>query len=221
MGLAPGELAIVRSTVDLALTNTSATGASETMRRPALPIELNGVSVSVNGAAAGLYFVGNSPQQINFVMPIGLSPAAAASVVINNNGTVLRAQIPIVTVQPVIFMDAAGRAFALNVTNPMQRTPEPFKVKSDDGKGNQVATVLEITLTGVRFASASAITITIGDSTITGANFVGPNLEMPGFDTITFALPDTLKPGDVPIIVSTNGASSRSADSAAHITIIP
>jgi uncharacterized protein (TIGR03437 family) len=219
-------LSIVRSTVDLAPANTSTSGVvSETIRSPALPIELNGVSVSVNGAAAGLYFVGNSPQQINFVMPIGLFPNAAANVVINNNGTVLRAQIPIVAVQPDIFsstMDAGGRAkFAFNVTNPMQRTPEPFKIKSDDGSGNQVATVLEIGLTGVRFATASAITITIGDVSITGANFVGPNREMPGFDIITFALPDTVKPGDVPIIVSTNGASSRSADSAPHITIIP
>ena len=39
-------------------------------RRPHLPIELNGVSVSVNGAAAGLYFV--SAADVNFVVPVGL-----------------------------------------------------------------------------------------------------------------------------------------------------
>ena len=43
---------------------------SEKLRSPALPVELNGVSVSVNGAAAGLYFVGNAEKQINFVTPI-------------------------------------------------------------------------------------------------------------------------------------------------------
>jgi hypothetical protein len=57
-GLAPGELTIVRSTVPLApstaTAGSSATCCSETRRAPALPIELNGVSVAVNGAAAGL-----------------------------------------------------------------------------------------------------------------------------------------------------------------------
>ena len=70
IGLAPGELTIVRSTVDLAPSNAEATGRSETLRSPALPVELNGTSVSVNSAAAGLIFAGNSPQQINFVMPL-------------------------------------------------------------------------------------------------------------------------------------------------------
>src|SRR6185503_10932527 len=70
-GLAPGELTIVRSTVALAPSNASAGSGSETKRSPALPIELNGVSVSVEGYAAGLYFVGSAEKQINFVVPIG------------------------------------------------------------------------------------------------------------------------------------------------------
>src|SRR5262249_20615357 len=74
IGLAAGELGIIQANVDLAPSNTNASGGSETMRSPALPVELNGVSVSINGAAAGLYFVGNSPKQINFVVPIGLTP---------------------------------------------------------------------------------------------------------------------------------------------------
>ena len=80
IGLAPGELSIVRSTVALAPSDVTFTCVSvlencvsETERAPALPVELNGVSVSVNGAAAGLYSVGNTTKQINFVMPIGLA----------------------------------------------------------------------------------------------------------------------------------------------------
>jgi uncharacterized protein (TIGR03437 family) len=228
--LAPGELGIIRSTVDLAPSNQSSGGGSETKRRPALPVELNGVSVSVNGGAAGLYFVGNSPQQINFVMPIGFSPSATpANVIINNNGTVLRGQIQLVAAQPDIFtstMDAGGRAVVFNVTNPLHRTTEPFSVMSADEGGNQVATILEINLTGVRFANAADVAVTIGTTEIVGANFVGPNLEMPGFDLITVTLPSSLAgAGDVPIIVKVNpaGASfgSRPADSAPHITISP
>ena len=54
-----------------------------------MPIELNGVSMSINGAACGLYSV--SPTQINFVVPVGLvtnTGTASYPVVINNNGTV-------------------------------------------------------------------------------------------------------------------------------------
>jgi uncharacterized protein (TIGR03437 family) len=228
VGLAAGELAIIRASVDLAPSNSAATGASETLRRPALPVELNGVSVSVNGAAAGLYFVGNSPQQINFVVPIGLGPSVVP-VVVNNNGTVFRAQLLIVAAQPDIFTssnDAGGRAVVRNVTNPLTPTMEPFAVKSLDSSGTLVATVLEISLTGVRNVTAAEVKVTVGTTDITPALFVGSYPEMPGFDLITFALPESLAgAGDVPIIVTVtrSGAafSSRPAANAAHITISP
>jgi uncharacterized protein (TIGR03437 family) len=228
VGLAAGELSIIRASVDLAPSNATATGVSETLRRPALPVELNGVSVSVNGAAAGLYFVGNSPQQINFVVPPGLSPGVVP-LVINNNGTVLRASFLIVAAQPDIFTstnDAGGRAVVRNVTNPLAPTTEPFPVKSLDSSGTLVATVLEISLTGVRGATPAEVRVTVGTTDITPALFVGSNLDMPGFNIITFALPESLAgAGDVPIVVTVTrtGASfsSRPAANAAHITISP
>jgi len=193
-------------------------------------VELNGVSVSVNGAAAGLYFVGGSSQQINFVVPIGLQ-AGTVGVVINNNGTVLRSFVQIVAAQPDIFTssnDAGGRAMVVNVTNPLARMPEPFSVTSTDGSGNTVATVLEITLTGARSAATTEVTVTIGTTAITGSSivFVGPDPAMPGFDLINVTLPGSLAgAGDVPIVVGvTRGGttfSGRPSDTAPHITISP
>jgi uncharacterized protein (TIGR03437 family) len=226
VGLAAGELAVVTATVDLAPANATATGGSEITRVPALPVELNGVSVSVGGTAAGLYFVGNSPSEIVFVVPIGFPPGIA-SVVINNNGTVFRTFINILGAQPDLF-ETAGRATVFNVTNPLVRTSEPFQVKSLDQSNNLVATVLEVTLTGVRFATPSEVTVTVGTTTISGAAilFVGPNRDMPGFDLLTFTLPESLAgAGDVPISVTVikNGvtSSSRPAATAPHITINP
>lgn len=232
-GLAPGELSIATSATNLAPSNQSSANGSETARRPALPVELNGVAVAVNGAAAGLYFVGNSPSQINFVLPVGVAAGTTpARVVVNNNGTVVRGSVQVFAAQPDIFtttMGAAGRAIVTNVTNPLNRTAEPFSVTSTDQDGSVVPTVLEISLTGVRAVTASQVTVTIGTTAITGDAilFVGPNLQAPGFDLINVRLPASLAgTGDVPIVVTINiggvaASASRPSDTAPHITISP
>jgi uncharacterized protein (TIGR03437 family) len=234
-GLAAGELGIIRTTVEFVASDKAATGFSETKRIPALPVELNGVSVSINGAAAGLYFVGQSSKQINFVVPIGMS-TGVKTVVINSRmggGTQFKGSILIVAAQPDIFTstnDAGGRAAVFNVTNPMSPLPEPFSVTSTDGSGATVPTVLEVTLTGARNATAAEVKISIvtasATTDITGDSIVrvAPNREMPGFDIIQFKLPASLAgAGDVPIIVTVtkNGVAfvSRPAASAPHITI--
>jgi hypothetical protein len=161
-GLAPGELSVVRSTAALATADKTAVGGSETDRSPILPIELNGVSVAVNGAAAGLYFVGDSPAEgISFVMPVGL-PAGVGNVVVNDqrntSGTAFHGGVPIVPAQPDIFNPPTngpgGVARVCNVTNTSVSgcVGGPFKVTSADSTGAQVPTKLEIWVTGVRLA---------------------------------------------------------------------
>jgi len=192
------------------------------------------VSVSVNGAAAGLHFVGNTSKQINFVVPISLA-LGVGRVAVNifdagaSSDTILRGFVPIVVSQPDIFSstkDADGRAIAMNVTDPMSRTLEPFNVTSPDASGNNVATVIELSVTGVRSIVPAEVTVTVGTTAITGADivFVGPNKEAPGIDFINFKLPASLAgAGDVPVLVIVNkGAitvTSRPPSSAPHITI--
>ncbi len=233
-GLAPGELSIVRSTENVAPSDKELLppGGSETTRSPALPVELNGVSVSVNGAAAGLYFVGQASKQINFVVPIGVA-AGAATVTINNssNQTQSRGGVLIVLAQPDIFTTSngpGGRAVAFNVTTPSTRLGEPFSVTSLDKDLNTVPTVLELSLTGVRGATLAEIKVTIGTTDLPADHilFVGPNKEMPGWDIVNFKLPASLAgAGDVPIIVTFTRAgavfTSRPAATAPHITISP
>jgi len=240
-GLAPGMLGIIRPApspapaVTLAPSVSDACGggnpssdcASEALRRPPLPIELNGVSVSVGSSAAGLYFV--SPGQINFVVPRGVTPATSIPVVINNNGAVIRSTLTILAAQPDIFTstnDAGGRARAFNATNPklMPLPTEPFSVTSTDANGNTVPTILGIVVTGVRNAQTSQVTVRIGTTDISGTsiNFVGPT-DTPGIDQINVTLPASLAgAGDVPVIVTVNSGTavtSRPADTAPHITI--
>ncbi|MDT5123288.1 MAG: hypothetical protein QOC96_2770 [Acidobacteriota bacterium] len=233
--LAPGMLAIMRSATALAPSNQNAGSMSESARRPSLPIELNGVSVSVNGAAAGLFFV--SPGQINFVVPPGLAPTSGTAtypVVINNNGTTIRSTIQISIAQPDIFTmtDTFGsnRAAVLNITNPLSAgSPEPFSVTTtfvnSSGNTETDPTVLRIFLTGVRrITDKSQVSVTIGTTALTGTAIVQimPS-DLPGTDQIDVTLPASLAgAGDVPVIVTiTNGGTftSRAADTAPLIRI--
>lgn len=238
-GLAPGELSIVRSTAPLATSDQAAGGGSETGRSPILPVELNGVSVSVNGAAAGLYFVGDTPAEgISFVMPIGLSSGVATVVVNdqrNTNGTTFRGFVQIVAAQPDIFTstnDAGGIAMVCNVTNSAVSgcVTGPFQVTSDDGTGTQVPTRLEIWLTGVRFAAVAETKVSFVNGMTTTditPNSVRPNKNMFGLDLINITLPAALA-GSAPIdyklivTVTKNGTfTSRPAATAPQVTIIP
>jgi uncharacterized protein (TIGR03437 family) len=225
-GLAPGELSIVRTTVALAPGNKTGVGGSETGRSPILPVELAGVSVSVNGAAAGLYFVGNSPHEIVFVMPVSLV-GGVATVVVNNNGTVFRGFVQIVPSQPDIFTStnsAGGVAMVCNVTNSTVPgcVTGPFSVTSPDSTGALVPTVLEIYLTGVRIVAATEASVKIGTTDIV-PTLVRPNTNMFGYDFITITLPASLAgAGTVPIVVTVTKSgtfTSRPADTGPKITI--
>ena len=230
-GLAPGELGIVRSgdpADPLAPADATAGGGNETARKPILPIELNGVSVSVNGAAAGLYFVGNtSAEGIRFVVPIGV-PLGIQQVVINNNGRVFRGFLNVIAAQPDLFSstgDAGGTVIACNVTNPSIGgcVPGPFPLTSSNGTAN-VATVIEIHLTGVRGATAAETQVAIGTTNIVPSS-VRVNTNNFGFDLVTITLPSTLAPGTYPVVVTFTRSglvtTSRGTATAPTITIAP
>ncbi len=238
-GLAPGELSVVQTTAPLASSDKMAVGGSESARSPILPVELNGVSVSVNGAAAGLYFVGDSPAEgISFVMPVGLS-SGVATVAINdqrnNNGTAFRGFVQIVPAQPDIFTstnNAGGIAMVCNVTNTAVSgcVSGPFQVTSADSTGTQVPTKLEIWLTGVRFAAVAETKVSFVNGTTTTDithNSVRPNTNMFGYDLINITLPAALAgtaPIDYKLIVTVTKSgtfTSRPAATAPQVTIIP
>ncbi|MBA3438737.1 MAG: PD40 domain-containing protein [Pyrinomonadaceae bacterium] len=222
--LAPGMLAFARSSQSLAPSERNAESASERRRFP-LPVELNGVSVSINSAAAGLRFV--SPGEIRFVVPPGLAATTGTNtypIVINNNGAVIRSTIQITPAQPDIFTLGDGTGNRASVMNQMMM-PEPFNVTVVNAAGETVPTVLSILLTGVRNVQASQVTVRIGTTDITGAaiQFVGPT-ETPGTDQINVQLPASLAgAGDAPIIVnvtiSSQTFSSRPVETAPRISI--
>ncbi|HVG29037.1 MAG TPA: hypothetical protein VM864_04895 [Pyrinomonadaceae bacterium] len=259
-GLAPGMIGFVRTTSTAPATlapsekrvcpadNPGCDAASESQHRPNLPVELNGVSLSVNGAAAGLYFV--SPTEVQFVVPPALAAQTAAAtypvvITVRGGATVrtVRTVLQVVAAQPDIFTTtngAGGRAAVTNVTNPLLATgtPEPFSVKTtftnSSGQTVTAQTVLRVVLTGVRDPlkspaaglARSSFTVRIGTTDLTGEAIPrdAQPTDTPGVFTLDFVLPDSLAgAGDVPIIITfaSGGvtSTSRPADTAPRIRI--
>jgi uncharacterized protein (TIGR03437 family) len=218
-GLAAGEFSLIQSTGTLAPSSKQAVGGSETDRNPIYPVELNGVSVSINGAAAPLYFV--SASEIQFVVPIGIK-VGIATIVVNNNGKVFRGYVPIVISQPDIYTvprGPGGRAVVCNRTVAGSGCiMEPFDVTTGGA-----ATLLEIHATGLRDELVSEVSVTIGTTAITPTSVIN-NVNFFGEDLVTVALPASLAgAGDVPVIITVTKSGgtfqSRAAATAPKIRI--
>ncbi len=230
LGVSPGLLTYINFDVPPPTTLTGQTAIGSLQRRFTLPIELNGITVSINGAAAGIEVA--SQTNLLIVVPPGLSADAAGtaySIVINNNGTVFRGTITVVPARPDIFTTTipgpGGRARIFNATNRVL-TGEPFTVSTVKIKGGtRGPTVLRVFLTGVEGVPSSAISIRVGTVDISGSAISAPVLREPGIYSIDFTLPSTLRGvGDVPIIVTVTSGSvtfqSRLEDTAPRFRIL-
>jgi uncharacterized protein (TIGR03437 family) len=228
LGVGPGMVTILNFATPQAIVPRTAVG-SLTRSFP-LPIELSGVSMSINGVAVGLKSV--SPTQIVFVTPPAIFGDVAGTnydVGININGALVESKITLVPARPDIFNLAGtptpgGRARVYNVTNRV-RTTEPFTVTTVQLRGGtRVASKMRVFLTGVAGVPASAISIRIGSVTIPATSAAVP-AEEPGVYSVDFTMPATLnRAGDQPIIITvtsgTNTFSSRLDDTAARLFIL-
>lgn len=232
-GVAPGMLAILDYDSGLTQPVAARTAVGSIDRRFSLPIELSGVTMTVNGAAAGIKFV--SRRQIVFVVPPGLPSSTAGvsyPVVINNNGLVIKGNVTVVPARPDIFTNLptpgpGGRAKIFNATNRVLLT-EPFPIRTFKLRGSRlVPTVLRVYITGLDPRISQAVTVRIGNSSeiVVDTVTTPPVLVEPGVYALDFSLPATLQgAGDQPIILTiTAGGTvyqSRLDDTAPRLTIL-
>ncbi|HEX9928402.1 MAG TPA: hypothetical protein VGB02_07710 [Pyrinomonadaceae bacterium] len=231
-GLSPDMIAVARLTSGTLTVSQTATGASIARRFP-LPIELGGVSLSINNVAAGIYSVDSARGEVRFVTPAGLAPGTYP-IVLNDNGRISRGTVIIVAAQPDIFRrdDTAaggGRASVFNVTTGVAMQGEPFAIRSIRLRGgyNVVQTRLRVFLTGVQGLAAGAFTIKIGTITIPAANILtgATPTDRPGVYSVDFLLPpEVAGQGDAPIVITVVGGgtfTTRPDDTAPRVRILP
>lgn len=237
-GLAPGMSAILNYQAGFDRSIVARTAVGSLMRSFTLPIELSGVSMTINGAACGLKSV--SRHKIEFVVPQGLIPEATGTtypLVINARGTVLKMNVTVVPAQPDIFnhegiIGPGGRAKVFNATNTVLTT-EPFAVRTIKRKGNRlVATVLRVYFTGAGNlalqpgGAQQLISVRIGNVNMaTTLIRSAATLVEPGVYYVDFELPPELaRSGDQPIVVTftigTQQFQSRLDDTSARLFIL-
>ncbi|MDH3494251.1 MAG: hypothetical protein OEM82_11925 [Acidobacteriota bacterium] len=228
-GLSPGMLAFLDYTTGLDQPTVARIAVGDVKRSFPLPIELSGVTMTINGAAVGLKRVGR--RQIEFVVPNGLAQNIEAPyypVVINNNGTIIRGSLAIVTLQPDLFISElnpnANRARMFNVTNAVH-TREPFDVTTIRRRGHRrVPTVLRLFATGIRNAPAENTAVRIGPE-LSGLIVNGPIESEPGVYYFDFELtPEMEMLGDQPVLISillqSGGFTSRLQADAPRVRIL-
>jgi len=208
-------------------------GVGSMQRSFQLPIQLSGVTMTINGFACGLVRV--SRHRIDFVVPRGLPAAVEGTtydLVLNNNGTVMRTQVVLVPARPDVYSfegleGPGGRAKLFNVTNRVHTT-EPFTVRTRRIRPfGRVPTRLRLYMTGFNpRIGAGVINIRIGLGQNRFVAITADPVEVePGIYAQDFELTDHLNgAGDQPVvvIVAINGNvfASRLDDQAPRTTIL-
>ncbi len=213
-GLVPGSWAQVKGT-NLSDTSRSWAASDFANLGNALPTDLSGVQVLVNGTAAAVYYV--SPTQINFQVPAGVS--GAASVQVTRDGLVSNAMsAPAVSSAPGIFpVIVNGTNYAAGVFTDGTLVGDPsvsssFRNAKPGDAISLFATGLAPSAAGtaVSVTPLSGATVTIGSVTV-NASFAG--LVAVGEFQINFTVPQqfaSMPAGNYPITISINGVSSPS-----------
>ena len=176
-----------------------------------LPLQFGGVTATVNGVAAPLYYI--SPSQINLQIPYGTA-VGTASLRISFNGQTSLTNITIAVASPGIFVNPAngapvpyqtakrGQEVALYITGEGAVTPQP-------ATGS-------LPLPGATPVPAQQVRVSVGGVTAP-TTFVGVPSWSIGVTQINYTVPLTAPVGAQSLVVTVGNASSAPAT----ITITP
>ena len=171
-----------------------------------LTAQLAGVSVTVNGVAAPLYYV--SPAQLNVQIPYATPVNTTATLVVNNNGQTVSRSFAVSAAAPGIFGDrngapipnasaAAGQIVTLFITGDGALSP-PIAT----GSAPSVGTAIEQL---PRPLQSAAVTVGGLDAPI---QFIGAPPGLVGVTQINYQVPAGAVPGVQSVVVTVGGVTS-------------
>lgn len=173
-----------------------------------LPAQLGGVSVSINGATAPLYYA--SPSQLNVQIPYATPANATVALQITNNGQIASTTFGTQTVAPGIFTDANGALVPANTASAGQTIS--LYLTGAGAVSPAVATGAAPPL-GTAVASlpmpVQTLTVSVGGIGVQ-PQFVGIPVELVGVVQVNFSVPNGLS-GSQSVVVNIGGVSSPPA----------
>lgn len=183
-------------------------GTAQTAGSLPLPLNLAGVSATVNGLTAPLYYL--SPGQLNVQVPYETS-AGTAILGVNNNGQVASFPFQVAAAAPGIFTDAngalvpygsgsAGAMLLIYITGAGDLTPSiptGYTPSSQIPLADLPQTLLPVV-------------VTVGGVRAT-VNFAGVTYGLVGVTQINFVVPDGLAAGPQSVVVTVGGVAAPPA----------
>jgi uncharacterized protein (TIGR03437 family) len=173
-----------------------------------LPLSLNGVSATVNGVAAPLYFV--SPSQMNLQVPYETNPGTAV-LEVNNAGNKYSYSFTVTAAAPGIFTDAKG--YVLPYSGGKRGETLTLFITGEGAVTPAVATGTTPAATTALDqlpAPAQPVKVTIGGVAATVV-FAGIPPGLVGSTQINFTVPDTAPLGTQGLVVTVGGVASATA----------
>jgi uncharacterized protein (TIGR03437 family) len=174
-----------------------------------LPLAMAGVSATVNGVSAPLYYV--SPSQLNIQVPYetGAGPAVLG---LNNNGQVASAIFTVAPAAPGVFTDADHNLIPASSGN--RGDTLTLFVTGDGAVSQSLATgTSPFSGTPLNFLPQSGLPLTV---TVAGVaaevNFEGIPPGLVGTTQVNFVIPQNIASGVQPVIVSVGGVPSQVAN---------
>jgi uncharacterized protein (TIGR03437 family) len=185
-------------------------GSTQSATTVPLPTSLGGVSVSIAGIPAPLYFV--SPGQLNVQIPYTVSADPGLETVsVTYNGQTVSAETPLDTASPGLFVNystgtpvglstaARGQTVAIYITGAGPVSPTVVSGSTPSGTTTPVPT--------------SAVAITVGGvAASTSYAYIGVPVWAIGLVQINFTIPATAPLGSQPVLVTIDGTTTQPAN---------
>ena len=190
----------------------SPAGTAESASSVPLPITMAGVSATVNGVEAPLYYV--SPTQLNIQVPWQTPVNALATLTINNNGQVASQTFQTGPASPGIFTDGNKNIVPNNTAAHGQITT--LYLAGAGAVTPAIATgsapVTSTPLSSLPAPQNTTITVAgVQAATICSSCFIGIPYGLVGVTQINFQIPSGIPTGLQPVVVSVNGVLSAAA----------
>jgi uncharacterized protein (TIGR03437 family) len=174
-----------------------------------LPLSNSGVSVTIGGIAAPIWYA--APGQLNIQVPYELTSGTSTTLVVNNNGQTTSSALSLTAAAPAIFADTSnalvpsaigtrGQAMTLYFTGAGQVSPS-IATGAAPASGNSISSLP---------APRQPTSVTVG-GVPASISFLGIPVGVVGVVQVNFTIPAAVASGSQPVIVTVGNFASKAA----------